>query len=105
MAVPLAVGEVSAIPEWELADLSAYLQGVGALDFMEAVVLEAGDSQEEVVEAVEEDVKDLDSNLKGFNRRILIDRRKQPTSALSRYTLWGTRRSFRRKVDQEGAVM
>jgi len=26
MAVPLAIGEVSAIPEWELADLSVRLQ-------------------------------------------------------------------------------
>lgn len=41
------------------------------------------------------------SGLQEFHRRILIDRRKQPTPALSRYTLWGRRRTFRRKADQE----
>jgi hypothetical protein len=40
--------------------------------------------------------------LKEFDRRILIDRRKKPTPALSRYTVWGRRRTFRRKADQEG---
>lgn len=35
------------------------------------------------------------------NTRILNDRRKQPTSALSRFTLWGRRRIFRRKEDQK----
>jgi len=36
-----------------------------------------------------------------MNRRILKDRRKQPTPALSRFTFWGGRRTFRRKLDQE----
>ena len=36
-----------------------------------------------------------------FDRRILKDRRKQPTPALSRFTLWGRRKAFRRKEDQE----
>ncbi len=35
------------------------------------------------------------------DRRILQDRRKQPTPGLSRFTLWGRRKTFRRKVDQE----
>jgi hypothetical protein len=35
------------------------------------------------------------------NRRIFRDRRKKPTSALSRFTLWGRRRTFRRKIDQQ----
>ena len=36
-----------------------------------------------------------------FDRRILRDRRKQHTPGLSRYILWGRRRVFRRKEDQE----
>ncbi len=36
----------------------------------------------------------------GLNRRILEDRRKQPTLALSRFVVNGQRRSFRRKVDR-----
>lgn len=39
--------------------------------------------------------------MKEFDRRILKDRRKQPTPALSRYILGGRRRTFRRKEDQE----
>jgi hypothetical protein len=39
--------------------------------------------------------------LKDYDRRILSDRRKQPTQALSRYTFFGRRRKFRRKTDQE----
>jgi hypothetical protein len=39
--------------------------------------------------------------LKEFDRRILKDRRKQSTSALSRYALGGKRRTLRRKKDQE----
>jgi len=35
------------------------------------------------------------------DRRILNDRRKQPTLALSRFAVKGQRRSFRRKVDQQ----
>ena len=35
-----------------------------------------------------------------FNRRIFKERRKQPTLGLSRFTLWGRRRTFRRKQDQ-----
>jgi len=35
------------------------------------------------------------------NRRIFRDRRKKPTSALSRFTLWGRRSTFRRKIDQQ----
>ena len=72
MAVPLAIGEVSAIPEWEVAGLLAHLQGVGALDFMvvvleaedpqEGVVLEVGDSQAVVAGAVVEEAT-------GKNRR------------------------------------
>ena len=31
-----------------------------------------------------------------FDNRVLTDRRNQPTPALSRYTLWGRRGSFRR---------
>jgi len=38
--------------------------------------------------------------LKEFDRRILKDRRKKTTYGLSRYTLWGRRRTFRRKEDQ-----
>jgi hypothetical protein len=36
-----------------------------------------------------------------FDRRILNDRRKKPTSALSWYTFFGRRREFQRKSDQE----
>jgi len=39
--------------------------------------------------------------LKEFDRRILKDRRKQSTPALSRYALWGERRTLRRKEDRE----
>jgi len=39
--------------------------------------------------------------LKESDRRILKDRRKSPTSLLSRYTFFGKRRGFRRKSDQE----
>jgi hypothetical protein len=35
------------------------------------------------------------------NRRILRDRRKKTTPALSRFTLWGRRRTFRRNIDQQ----
>jgi len=35
------------------------------------------------------------------NRRIFRDRRKKNTPALSRFTLWGRRRTFRRKIDQQ----
>jgi hypothetical protein len=36
------------------------------------------------------------------DRRILQDRRKQPTPALSRFTLWGRRSIFRREEDKKG---
>jgi hypothetical protein len=36
-----------------------------------------------------------------FDSRIFEDRRKKPTPALSRFTLWGSRRTFRRKIDQQ----
>jgi predicted membrane protein len=39
--------------------------------------------------------------LRELNRRILEDRRKQPTPALSRFTVRGLRRSFRRKEEQK----
>jgi hypothetical protein len=35
------------------------------------------------------------------DRRILEDRRKQPTPGLSRFTLWGQRRAFRRGEDKK----
>ena len=35
-----------------------------------------------------------------FDKRVLNDRRKQPTPGLSRFTLWGRRNRFRRKEDQ-----
>ena len=38
--------------------------------------------------------------MKESDRRILKDRRKQPTPVLSRYVLWGERRTLRRKEDQ-----
>jgi hypothetical protein len=40
--------------------------------------------------------------MKDFGRRILQDRRKQPTPALSRFVLWGQRRTFRREEDKKG---
>ena len=40
-------------------------------------------------------------SLEDCDRRIFKDRRKQPTPGLSRYTLFGRRRRFRRKSDQE----
>lgn len=39
--------------------------------------------------------------MNNFDQRNLKDRRKQPTSGLSRYTFLGQRRIFRRKEDQE----
>jgi hypothetical protein len=39
--------------------------------------------------------------LREFHLRTLKDRRKQPTPAISRFTLWGRRRAFRRKEDRE----
>jgi hypothetical protein len=39
--------------------------------------------------------------LKESDRRILKDRREKPTPALSRFSLRGRRRAFRRKEDQE----
>ena len=38
--------------------------------------------------------------MREFETRTLKDRRKQPTLAISRFTLWGRRRIFRRKEDQ-----
>jgi hypothetical protein len=35
-----------------------------------------------------------------MNRRMLEERRKQSTPALSRFTFWGQRRTFRRKEDR-----
>ena len=35
-----------------------------------------------------------------FDRRVFKDRRKQPTPGLSRFTLWGRRRTFRREEDR-----
>ncbi len=35
------------------------------------------------------------------NRRTFRDRREKSTPALSRFTLWGRRRTFRRKIDQQ----
>ena len=40
-------------------------------------------------------------SLEEGDRRILKDRRRQPTPGLSRYTLFGRRRRFRRKSDQK----
>ena len=39
---------------------------------------------------------------KGFDKRTIEDRRKQPTPALSRYTFFGRRRMIRRKSDYQG---
>ena len=39
--------------------------------------------------------------MREFETRTLEDRRKQPTPAISRFTLWGQRKTFRRKKDQE----
>ena len=36
-----------------------------------------------------------------FDERILKDRRKRPTAGLSRYTLWGRRKTFQRKEEQK----
>ena len=37
----------------------------------------------------------------GIDKRTTKDRRKQPTPGLSRYTLFGRRRTIRRKLDQQ----
>ena len=39
--------------------------------------------------------------MKEFDLRTVKDRRRQPTPAISRFTLWGRRKTFRRKGDQE----
>jgi hypothetical protein len=39
--------------------------------------------------------------LEETDKRILKERRKQPTPALSRYTFLGERKRFRRKIDQQ----
>jgi hypothetical protein len=39
--------------------------------------------------------------LKEFETRTLKDRRKQPTPGISRLTLWGRRKTFRRKEEQK----
>ncbi len=39
--------------------------------------------------------------MREFDLRTVEDRRKQPTPAISRFTLWGRRKTFRRKEDQE----
>ena len=39
--------------------------------------------------------------MREFETRTLKDRRKHPTPAISRFTLWGRRKTFRRKEDQE----
>ena len=36
-----------------------------------------------------------------FDKRVLQDRRKRPTPALSRFSLWGQRMSFRREEDKK----
>ena len=43
----------------------------------------------------------LEILLEGMDKRILRDRRKQPTLGLSRYTFFGQRKGFRRDVDQQ----
>ena len=40
-------------------------------------------------------------SLQAHDRRMIRDRRKQPTPGLSRYTFLGRRKNFRRKADQE----
>lgn len=40
----------------------------------------------------------------GFDKRITKDRRKRPTSGLSRYTFFGQRKTIRRKSDQQRGV-
>ena len=42
-----------------------------------------------------------DAFSKRTDRRAFKDRRRQPTPLLSRYTLWGRRKAFRRKEDRE----
>ena len=39
--------------------------------------------------------------MREYDTRILKDRRMQPAPALNRFTLWGQRRAFRRREDQE----
>ena len=39
--------------------------------------------------------------MREFEARTLKDRRKRPTPAISWFTLWGRRKAFRRKEDQE----
>jgi hypothetical protein len=39
--------------------------------------------------------------LREFDTRTLRDNRKKPTPAISSFTLWGQRRTFRRREDQE----
>ncbi len=39
--------------------------------------------------------------MREFDTRTLKDRRKQPTPAISRFNIWGQRKTFRRKVDQD----
>jgi len=39
--------------------------------------------------------------LREYDTRILKDRRMQPAPTLNRFTLWGQRRAFRRREDQE----
>ena len=41
------------------------------------------------------------SYLDQFNRRTFRDRRNKSTPAFSRFTIWGRRRTFRRKIDQQ----
>ncbi len=36
-----------------------------------------------------------------FDKRVVKDRRNRPTPGLSRFTLWGRRKRFRRKEDQK----
>ncbi len=36
-----------------------------------------------------------------FDKRVVKDRRKQPTPGLSKFTLWGRRKAFRRREDQD----
>ncbi|MBM4324538.1 MAG: hypothetical protein FJ115_13340, partial [Deltaproteobacteria bacterium] len=39
--------------------------------------------------------------MEGFDLRTVKDRRKQPTPAITRHTLWGRRKAFRRKEERE----